>query len=179
MSDNIDLTVIAAALPAGSCLDPNIVVQIGKTRVLFPSNYSLFIKGSNTPSVEQRTYAWIKTSSLTGEIEGVFTWLPSYGLWGKRHFPSGVPTNERRIYVGSLTSLETYDGGESATVSDTTGPFWEEDTDFRDKLIAGVGPSTFTTVATDYNVYATGSADPKERSVYIIKPTGRIYDRSS
>lgn len=156
MADDINLVVIAPELPPGSCIDPEIIDLIGKTQVLFPSNYSLFISGSNEPTVEQRDYAWIKTNSTTDVIIGIFKWSALYGKWLKHHFINGsVPTSERRLYVGTEASLETYDGGEPGTVTATTGPFWEKDKDTTS------GPQT------DY----PGS--------FWIKATGRIYDRSS
>lgn len=153
---------------------------MGQIRVLFPSQYSLFIIGSSEPTVEQRDYAWMKTDAITGIIQGIFTWSALYGLWLKPHWNANtVPSSERRAWIGSLTSLQSYDGGESATVSETTGPFWERDTNMDDKFPLGVG-STLGVVATAQNVFddATPGA-PQAYGVYWIKPTGRIYDRAN
>lgn len=180
MAETIDLQVIVPTLPPGGCIDPQIRSFMQQLRVLFPAGYALHITGPNEPSVEERDYLWDKTDSITGALLGTFSWSALYGLWLKPHWiGASVPSNERRIYLGSLTSLETFDGGESATVSDTTGPFWKEDTDFQDKWPLGVG-ATLSTVATDQDVFddATPGA-PQGRGVYFIKPTGRIYDRAT
>ena len=180
MAQTIDLEVIAPTLPPGSCLDPEIPALIAQTRVLFPSQFSLFIKGANEPTVEQRTYGWMKTDAITGVIQGIFTWSALYGLWLKPHWTNNsVPNNERRIWVGSLTALETYDGGESSTVSDTTGPFWQQATAMADKFPLGVG-GTIPTVGTNDDVFDVGTpASPQGHGVYFVMPTGRLYDRSS
>jgi len=156
MAEDINLVVIAPVLPPGSCVSPEVPALIGKTQVLFPSNYSLFITGPNEPTVEQRDYSWLKTNSTTGVLIGVFQWSALFGKWLKYHFPNGnVPSNERLLYVSTEASLESFDGGEPGSVTATTGPFWEKDKD------------TTGATATDY------------LSSMWIKPTGRIYDRSS
>jgi len=173
MSTN--LQVIAAELPPGSCLDPSIKTYVGKTQVIWPTEFSLFVQGPNEPTVDQRDLIWVKTDALTNEAIGVFTWAGLYGAWIKRHWPGGtVPTNERRIWVGSLSALESFDGGEPGTVTETRGPFWEQDTDFTDKMLIGAGALA---VGTDQTFGTTGT-NYTRRGVYIIKPTGRVYDRA-
>lgn len=153
-----NLQVIAPILPPGSCVDPAIIQLMGKIQVLFPSEFSLSIIGPNEPTVEQRDFVWFKTDSITNEITGRFTWSGLYGAWIQPHWPGGIPTNERRLYVGTESSLETYDGGEPGTVTETRGPFW-----------TATGASDATSdLAADFT------------SGYLwIKPTGRLYDRSS
>jgi len=81
-------------------------------------------------------------------------------------------------YVGDLANVDTLDGGESGTVSATTGPFWELDTDFAGKSIIGVD-GTYTPVGTDFQIFDDATpGDPKFRSGYWLKPTGRLYDRA-
>lgn len=165
--------------PPGFCLSvENIVALIRQLRVYFPVEFSVWNIGPNEPSVEQRNSPWHKTDPTTGVGVGDYDWNPLLGAWVKFHFITGavVPSDERRIFVGDATDVDTYDGGEAGTVSSSTGPFWEIDTDFADKGIIGVG-GTHTPVATDFQVYeATTADDPKLRTVYMLKPTGRIYD---
>jgi hypothetical protein len=184
MADTVNLQVIAPTLPPGSCIDPAVPQLIGKTQVLFPSEYGLTIKSPNEPTVDQRDFVWFKTDSISGEIVGRFTWSGLYGLWIQPHFgTAGVPTNERRLFVGSLTLLELYDGGETGTATETRGPFWEQDTDFNDKLVIGATTTAASTAAvgedTTQKVDFSAGSTPVARGVYIIKPTGRVYDRSS
>jgi hypothetical protein len=175
MADTIDLQVIAPTPASGSCVDSYLIQLMGQIRVLFPSQYSLTLTGPNEPTVEQRDYVWVKTDSITNEIVGTFTWSPFYGLWIYAH-PSLPETSERRLWVGSLVSLETFDGGESATVSATTGPFWEQDTDYNDKFIVGANG---TAVGSDYASNITGGAADDALGTYIIKRTARRYVRSA
>ena len=85
----------------------------------------------------------------------------------------------RQIWIGTLTSLETYDGGESGTISQSTGAFWENDALFSDKWPLGVGVTALLP-ATDYTVFDVGTpAGPQARGVYVIKRTARIYRRSA
>jgi hypothetical protein len=49
--------------------------------------------------------------------------------------------NERRIFVGSLTDLRSYDGGDGTAgpATSTSGPAWQEDTDFQGRSPMGPG----------------------------------------
>jgi hypothetical protein len=160
MADTINLPVIAPTLPPGSCVDPAYVQLIGKTQVLFPAEYGLTIKSPNEPTVEQRDFVWFKTDSITGEITGRFTWSGLYGAWIQPHWPNGVPTGERRLLVPG-TDVDTYDGGEAGTVTETRGPFWTTTgaSTATDDLV-----NDFPDVGTDGYVW--------------VQPTARLYDRS-
>jgi hypothetical protein len=174
MADNIDLQVIAPTAVPGSCVDPYLLQLMGQIRVLFPAQFSLILIGPNEPTVEQRAYVWVKTDSITDEITGIFTWSPFYGIW---LYPYASPpeSSERRLWVGTELSLETFDGGESATVSATTGPFWEKDDDFDDQVLTGAG-----TPAVGVNqAFGTTGANYSRRGIYIIKRTARKYVRSA
>lgn len=151
-------------------------------QVLLPGTISFFIISPDEPSVEFRDRLWVKTDAATNTVIGYFTYSPFYGKWLANHwqFNGGVPpTNKREIFTGSLTDLETYDGGESGTVSDTTGPFWEQDTVFSDTWPLGIGATIPTPLTTAQVFTVTTPADPKAIGVYFIKPTGRIYDRGN
>lgn len=142
--------------------------------VTFPGNYTAWNFGPNQPGNSDRSRPWLVTDGADNAPLGVATWSPTYGKWIAPH-PTPPSGDLRVLWVGSLTSLETYDGGEAGTVTDTTGPFWEADTAFDDKFPLGVG-ATITTVATNDDVFddATPGA-PQARSVYFLKRTTRIY----
>jgi len=174
MAENIDLQVIAPTAAPGSCVDSYLLQLMGQIRVLFPAQYSLFITGSNEPTVEQRDYAWIKTDPSTNEITGIFTWSPFYGAW---LYPYRVApeANERRLWVGTEASLVTYEGGESSSISATTGPFWENDVDFTNKMLIGAGALA---VSVD-DTFGGAGTTYTHRGIYIIKRTARKYVRSA
>ena len=118
--------------------------------VFFPIAYTPVIKSPNQPTVEQRSYTWNKVDATTGQSVGYFEWNIVVGAWTRNHWPLGViPTGERRLFDGTALALETYDGGEPGTISQSTGPFWVQD----GVLVVG--------------------------SLLVIKPTARIWDRAT
>ncbi len=145
--------------------------------VFFPGEFALTIKSPNQPTVEQRDMTWNKVDASTGQTVGYYEWNVVVGQWTRNHWPLGViPTYERRIFVGTLLQLETYDGGESGTVSQSTGPFWENDTAFANAWPLGVG-SLIAAPLTTLQVFDDAvPGDPKAIGVYIIKPTARLWD---
>lgn len=180
MAEQTEMTVIVPTLPPGFCNSPaDIVGLFRQLQVLFPGTYTIPNFGPDQPSIENRWRPWIKTDPTTNVVQGVYAWAPTFGLWLKSHWINDQPpTDERRLFVGDATDVDTYDGGSAGTVSATSGPFWQIDTDFSDKGIIGVG-GTHTPVATDFQVFeATTQDDPKLRTVYFIKPTGRLYDQA-
>ncbi len=123
---------------------------------------------------------WNKIDASTGQSLGLFEWNYITGGWTKNHWNGGViPTNERRIFIGSLLALESYDGGESGTVSQSTGPFWQRDTDFDNAWPLGIGALIVAPLATLQVFDDATPGDPKAIGVYFIKPTARIWDRAS
>jgi hypothetical protein len=181
-TDDIILRTEVAPFPPGYC--PSSQQQFANDiatalEVFFPGEFALTIKSPNQPTVEQRGYTWNKTDASTGQSIGYFEWNIVVGQWTRNHWPLGViPTLERRIFVGTLLQLETYDGGESGTVSQSTGPFWQQDTAFTDRWIMGVGtaPSPAAPLALTQVFDDAAPGDPKAIGVYFIKPTARLWD---
>lgn len=183
MPSDVDLQVIPATFQPGYC--PRSNQQLANDiaagmRVIFPGEFGLIIIGSTEPIVEYRDRIWMKVDATSNILLGVFTWSTLYGLWVTPHWKNNEPpTDGVFMFKGTLTELETYDGGEPGTISDVTGPFWVQDTDFADKFPLGVG-ATITTPDTDALVFDVGApAAPNARSVYFIKPSGRLMDRGN
>jgi hypothetical protein len=176
------ITIFVPPLPAGFCLSAaNIQNHLTQITAELPGDFTVWNVGPNEPTVENRGKPWLKTDNTTGVWTGTFTYSPTFGLWLRPHWGGNgsPPFNERRLFSGTLTDLETYDGGEPGTVSDVTGPFWERDTNWNDKWPLGVG-TLIPVVETDLQVFDDAvPGDPKARGAYFIKPTGRLYDRSS
>jgi hypothetical protein len=145
--------------------------------VVLPGTITPWNIGPNQPVASLRDRPWLVTDAETGApVQGMggAAWAPAYGKWVVE-YPVPASGFERRLWIGTLNDLETYDGGSVGTVSDTTGPFWEQDTNFDDKGIIGVG-GTRTPVNTDFNVFDDATPGlPALRTVYIIKRTLRIY----
>ena len=130
-------------------------------------------------AVEQRDRIWAKVDDSTGVIIGFYTWNTVVGQWVKNHWPLGViPTNERRIFIGSLLALESYDGGESGTISQSTGSFWVQDTAFTDKWPLGVGTLIAAPLSTLSVFDDAVPGVPDAIGVYVIKPSSRLWDRA-
>ena len=107
---------------------------IGTTTAYVNGNYSLFNYGENKPSTDDTDKPWIRT---VGNLpDRVYVYASGYWL-SKHQTPAGG--DERRIWVGSLVDLKTYDGGADEDVNDFTGPFWEVDEELAAKFPVGVG----------------------------------------
>ena len=107
---------------------------IGTTTAYVNGNYSLFNYGENKPSTDDTDKPWIRT---VGNLpDRVYVYASGYWL-SKHQTPAGG--DERRIWVGSLADLKTYDGGADEDVNDFSGPFWEVDEGLAAKFPVGVG----------------------------------------
>jgi len=124
---------------------------IAAVQVQIPTAVSYVIQ-SSVPSVSDQDKLWVKL--VGGYLEGSYAF--NNGIWARPH-PIAASSEERKIFVGSSGSIDTYDGGEVATVGDATGPFWEIATEFEARMPLGVGtlPISTTVVA----VTAEGGAD--------------------
>lgn len=144
--------------------------------VFFPNELAQIWLSPNQPSVEMRDRIWAKQDASTGTVTGFYTWNVTVGQWTRPHFQNGTPTYERRIFVGSLTNLELYEGGEPGTVSASTGPFWEQDTAFANTWPLGIGALIAAPLTTLQVFDDATPGDPKAIGVYVIKPTARLWD---
>lgn len=90
-----------------------------------PGGYSTFVIGNAKPNAIDQNKAWFRLDSA-GRPDKWYTF--ANGVWQSPHL---VPPGYIQLYMGDITSIDTFDGGEVATVSATTGPFWEELKDLR------------------------------------------------
>jgi hypothetical protein len=185
MADETEMDVRIPPLPAGFCLSATSIHDLlTQIQVFFPAVFTVWNTGADEPTVENRARPWHKTDSSTSIGVGDFDYSPIYGLWLRRHWPAGNPPfNERKIFIGSLTDLELFDGGEPGTISDVTGAYWQQDTTFANLIPVGVGvfaPNVNVAIPAP-KLASAGAAgtDPGAMGVYFIKPTGRLFDRSS
>lgn len=130
-----DVAIIAPTLPAHlACYQALINEGVGKAVVqLDTTGFTNILKQSTTPSATQRNYLWFNTND-----DRTYRWDATIGAWVIRHEIS-PGNNDRRLWVGTTTQLETYDGGASGTVGDAAGPMWEVDTGPAAKFLIGVG----------------------------------------
>lgn len=183
---NVNLPVTVTPFPPGTCFqsDQDLANAIAAAiQVTFPGKFTPWNIGPSQPGVNDRDKPWLQTDSVTNTITGIFTWSPFYGVWASDHwlYNGGTPPlNERRIFVGTLSNLETYDGGSPGTVSPVTGPFWVQDTAFNDLVPIGVNSVVNAPLATANRFTpASTSNSPDVIGVYFIMPSGRIFDVGS
>ena len=134
---DISLPVTIGNLPEGFC--PQTEQQRANAiaaalQVLFPFNFSLLNTGSTAPTADNRIYPWDR-SNMDGTPDKIYHFVN--GFWIA---PNPVPANSpiRLFYLASVGSIDTYDGGETGTVTTTTGPMWEVDTDMSGRTALGV-----------------------------------------
>lgn len=106
------------------------------------------------PAVADRDKVWIRTSG--GSPVFPTTWVFYNGSWVAKH---PVPASDSRVYIwkGSSAAVDTLDGGTAGAISSNTGPFWEIDHDFDQRVPIGVG--TLPITSTVLNVGDTGGLE--------------------
>jgi hypothetical protein len=142
--------LIPPALPGGTAYCPANWQQAANDFFTYASailagNVNTFNYGDATPSPDNRNRPWLRT--IGGAPDRWYVWFDGYWVWPHEVPPS---SDERRLWVGLEADLVTYDGGESAPVTDYTGPFWEVDHDFDARFLAG--PGTFSPSGTSLAV---------------------------
>lgn len=141
-----NLAVIPPTLPSGFCptgWQQLINEGVGKAIVQFTSSiFTVVISAASAPGAADRDKLWFNTND-----DRIYRYHD--GAWLSEHpeAPNGLA---RRMFVGTLTQLQTYDGGDSDSAGDASGPMWERDTDFNDRIPMGVGSSVATAVGTNY-----------------------------
>lgn len=84
------------------------------------------------PATGDQDKFWVKTSSSAPVGQFIFY----NGAWVWPHAtPAGG--SERRLWVGTLADLITYDGGDVNALGSASGAMWQQDTDFNDRIPIG------------------------------------------
>ena len=130
------LKIIPGTLPAGYCYpsNPQTLNNDILTRAsvsLASSGFTVVITSGSQPPATDRDKLWMNTLD-----DRIYRWT---GAWTSRH-PFSASSKVRYWYLGTLTELETFDGGEAGVPAGaSTGPMWEEDTDFIGRIPLHVG----------------------------------------
>ena len=129
------ITLTPPSLPIGYC--PTNYQQLANdvisgTQANFNSSIgnSFFNFGPTTPTLNNQVYPWLD--------ENGNWWIYKDGYWLRQH-PIAAGSAERRIYVGTTTDLQTYDGGNTNAPSNWSGPMWQVDTLFEARFPVGAG----------------------------------------
>ena len=140
------LKIIPGTLPPGYCYpsNPQILNNDILTRAsvsLSSSSFTVIITSGSQPPATDRDKLWMNTVD-----DRIYRWS---GAWRSRH-PLSASSKVRYWYLGTLTDLETFDGGEAGVPAGASvGPMWEEDTDFIGRIPLHVGalPTSGTVTA--------------------------------
>jgi microcystin-dependent protein len=112
-----------------------------------PGNGYIIINQESAPDPTQRTgFLWRKPS--LGSL--LFQWIGA--AWVCPHIiPPG--SQDRRLFEGDATALETYDGGSAGAVGDSSGPMWMIDPNWsgRSPMCPGPIPDTTDTLVVGTN----------------------------
>lgn len=158
-----ELQIITSGVPEGLCYTnptydlQNIIAPYLRARF----SGSEINTGSSTPAAADRTKPWIRTNS-DGTDDG--TWSFYAGYWVQKH-PMAV--GAIILWEGALTDIDAFDGGETAAVTNISGPFWERATGFDAR--SPMGPGTLPISSTVVNV---GDAFGEERHTQVIAEIG-------
>lgn len=128
----MNLPIIPPTLPEGICY----ATEQDRVNAFFSGAYvpleiSFFgvLKQDTVPTPEQRiNYAWLRTIAGVPDGKGLYAWVNAYGAWFARH---NDEPGDLDWYDGTLVDLVTRHGGSAGTVAATSGPFWEEVTEFQ------------------------------------------------
>ena len=93
---------------------------------------SFFNTGPGPISADNQVYPWLDSNGFW------WVWSTNYGSWIRKN-PVAVGSGERRIFVGSTSDLNTYDGGDTNPAGDASGPMWQIDTAFSARFPVGAG----------------------------------------
>lgn len=173
MSD-IGLALNAGQLPY-SCYpsDPQTLIndafRLGSA--LMPTIKGVVI-GDSSPPTSDQDKLWIKTSS--GAPIGQFIFFNAKWVW-----PHAAPAggSERRMWVGTIADLITYDGGDVNALGPASGAMWEVDANFDNRIPIGAG----ATAALNTNAGATtytliGTDIPAHTHTIGVDGTGNATD---
>lgn len=97
------------------------------------SGMAFFNYGNTTPSPDNQDKPWRRLNT-NGTPDREYDYVG--GVWLARH---PVAPGTIIMYDGAEATIDTFDGGEAGTVSETTGPMWERVTALNARFPLGVG----------------------------------------
>lgn len=131
------ITLTAPTLPLGYCpaTYQNLALDIiNGTQATFNSTVgnSFFNTGASAPSVNNQIFPWL-------DNDGQW-WIFSVGVWIREN-PTPPKSGERKMWVGTISDLQAYDGGDGTATPPSiyAGAMWDVDTEFAARFPVGVG----------------------------------------
>lgn len=146
MPNDLILKVSPGQLPVGACpasYQEMLNLFSANQTVTFPSTFAGVTVSATKPT--DTTQAWLQLDSLGRPVRLYYF---AQGAWLSQH--PMVP-DMAMPWFGTLPNFNTFDGGDSNTVSSISGPMWELVTEIAAKfpLAAGTLPSGIVVAAGD------------------------------
>lgn len=131
-----NVIISTAAVPEGTC--PPWIITLWPTLIgLVSGNLSgslnVFNYGNSVPAPADQGKPWFRLNS-DGTPDKWYAY--SGGSWIALH-PMAVGLIS--LWEGDITTIATFDGGEAAAVTATTGPMWEQVTELAARFPLGAG----------------------------------------
>jgi hypothetical protein len=162
MSETVLIRLVPPSLPIGFCPvteqeRATLYFQLAQAQLLVNNVSSFYNYGSTVPDINNRNFPWIRNAG--DAFDDVYNFLMGYWLAVYKSAPAG-PNGIRWGYEGTEASLLTFDGGENAPTTLTTGPFWEIDANYNGR--SPMGPGDIPGASPSYSlgvgvVYGAGS----------------------
>lgn len=167
---SLTLTVTTEEVPENlRCVisNPNWQSLISLLTVLIDDGYKINV-GPGPIDPEDRIWPWLRLEADGRPDTVVGGQLYHYvgGIWLATH---PMPVGAVMMYEGTEASITTFNGGESAAITDTAGPFWERVTQMNGKIPIGPGeitagpPSVTITENENKGAYSTQLSDANIR----------------
>lgn len=129
-------------LPQGYCFSTwqQLLIDFADNLEAVLPGMAFFNYGDTKPAPEFESYPWLNTNDMR--------WYRFEGAWIANN-----PEQSQlilRMFAGTTTDLQTYDGGDTDPASDRSGPMWEVVAEFTGRVPIGVGtvPGTTAPVVT-------------------------------
>lgn len=132
------IIITTASVPEGYCptsLRDAWSFLVSLLTATLQGTINLFNVGNTTPLPDDEDKPWLP-DAFSGSNPPAFAYQFKGGDW---IMPHPIPSGAIMLYSGSPGSIATFDGGEAGTVTETTGPMWEIDTDMAGKFPLGPG----------------------------------------
>lgn len=166
-------TIIPPTLPSGFCFTTwqalfNYV--LGHATVSIPDGDLNFVISEEEPAAADRGKIWIRHDA-DGAPDRLYKYFNGEWLWPHELPPSG---NIISLWQGSASELTTFDGGDSDTLGDSSGPMWEIVTAFAGRFAVGVG--TIPDALTAVTALSTGGAGQATLTTPNLPEHSHTYD---
>lgn len=119
MPGNVDLSI---EVPSGTCYTapstdwPYLVSLITAN---LSGSLDTVNTGSATPDPSDRDKPWLRSNS-DGSDDGIWSYYNGY--WVQKH---PIAVGAVLMWEGAEADIDAFDGGETAAITNITGPFWE------------------------------------------------------